>query len=167
MLPDSFKTASIMPKILCGYWWEDLEEPYGFLLQRLTKAPYKQCKNLLEKLQPFLHPPERTGQAVGLPPALPSLTVGSACEIQNHSICALAVGLGWPLLVGAAALAQVRQNQVRSWPITPEHSECIMFCEFRMYLLLHLDLRPMSGLGITLHLTARSNGLGPLDPAWV
>lgn len=83
MLPDRFKTISIMPKILCGYWWEDLEETCGFLLQNFTEALSNQCKNPWENLQPFMHPPKRTGQAVGLPPALLSLTVGSACEIQT------------------------------------------------------------------------------------
>lgn len=71
----------------------------------------------------------------------------------------------------AAALAQVRQKLRRSWPLTLEHCECIVHCDFRMHLLLHLDkircLRSMSGIGITLHLTARTNGLGSLDTAWV
>lgn len=67
MLPDRFKTISITPKILCGYCWEDLEEICGFLLQNLTEARSNQCKNPWEKLQPFMHPPEGTGQAVGLP----------------------------------------------------------------------------------------------------
>lgn len=52
MLPDRFKTVSIMPKILCEYLWEDLEETCDFSLQILTKTPYKQCKNPWEKLQP-------------------------------------------------------------------------------------------------------------------
>lgn len=174
MLSDRFKTVFIMSKIICGYWWEGLEERCGFLLQNLTEAPYKQPKNLQKKLQPFIHPPQRAGHAVGLPPTLPSLTVGSACEIQTwiHSICALSSGLIQPLSVEAAALAQVRQKQWRSWPITLKHSECVMYCDFRMHLLLHLDktrclLRSTSGLGIALHLTTRSNGLGPLDTAWV
>lgn len=76
MLPGRFKTVSIMPKILCGYRWGDLEETCGFLLQNLTEASYKQSKNPREKLQHFMDPPERTGQAVGSSPTLPS------CEIQ-------------------------------------------------------------------------------------
>lgn len=81
MLPGRFKAVSIMPKILCGYWWGDLEETCGFLLQNLTEASYKQRKNPWEKLQPFMHPPERIGQDAGFPLPCPPY-LGGACEIQ-------------------------------------------------------------------------------------